>query len=143
MKCLLTGNFRKTIQASDFMDRRHVRVLVWSVILAPGGFLFGFDTAVIPGVEKKIQALFDLSPFWHSFTIASALIGTVAGPLFTGGPADRYGRKPVLFVIAFLFFYIIYRERPGQGHSLGSFTPWLFAAIITFACPVVVGQGHH
>ncbi len=86
------------------MDKKHVRVLIWSVILALGGFLFGFDTAVISGVEKKIQGLFNLSSFWHGFTIASALIGTVAGALFAGAPADRYGRKPVLFVIAFLFF---------------------------------------
>lgn len=77
---------------------------MWSVILAMGGFLFGFDTAVISGVEKKIQELFNLSPFWHGFTIASALIGTVVGALFAGKPTDRYGRKPVLFVIAVLFF---------------------------------------
>ncbi len=86
------------------MNKKHVRVLIWSVILALGGFLFGFDTAVISGVEKKIQVLFSLSPFWHGFTIASALIGTVAGALLTGAPTDRYGRKPVLFVVAFLFF---------------------------------------
>lgn len=86
------------------MDKKHVRVLLWSIILALGGFLFGFDTAVISGVEKKIQSLFNLSPFWHGFTIASALLGTVAGALFAGAPTDRYGRKPVLFSIAFLFF---------------------------------------
>lgn len=82
---------------------KNVRVFMWSVILALGGFLFGFDTAVISGVEKTIQALFNLSPFWHGFTISSALIGTVVGALISGKPADRYGRKPVLFIIAFLF----------------------------------------
>ena len=86
------------------MSNKHVTVLIWSVILALGGFLFGFDTAVISVVEKRVQVLFDLSPFWHGFTIASALIGTVAGALFAGKPTDRYGRKPVLFVVALLFF---------------------------------------
>lgn len=86
------------------MNSTHARVLKWSIILALGGFLFGFDTAVISGVEKKIQTLFNLSPVWHGFTIASALIGTVAGALFAGKPTDIYGRKPVLFVIAVLFF---------------------------------------
>ncbi|HRN55797.1 MAG TPA: MFS transporter, partial [Agriterribacter sp.] len=86
------------------MSNKHVTVFIWSVILALGGFLFGFDTAVISGVEKKVQVLFDLSPFWHGFTIASALIGTVAGALFAGKPTDRYGRKPVLFIVALLFF---------------------------------------
>jgi sugar porter (SP) family MFS transporter len=85
------------------MNQKKLRVFGWSVILALGGFLFGFDTAVISGVEKTIQQLFNLSPFWQGFTISSALIGTVIGALVAGYPVDKYGRKPVLFVIAFLF----------------------------------------
>lgn len=85
------------------MDKKRARVWGWSVILALGGFLFGFDTAVISGVERSIQELFHLSPFWQGFTISSALIGTVAGALIAGKPSDVYGRKPVLFLIAFLF----------------------------------------
>ena len=58
---------------------------------------------MISGVEKSIQELFNLSPSWQGFTISSALIGTVAGALVAGNPSDKYGRKPVLFIIAFLF----------------------------------------
>jgi sugar porter (SP) family MFS transporter len=47
--------------------------------------------------------LFQLSSFLHGFTISSALIGTVTGALVSGRPADRYGRKPILFVIAALY----------------------------------------
>ncbi len=79
------------------------RVLLWSIIVALGGFLFGFDTAVISGVEKHIQDLFQLKPFWHGFTISSALIGTVIGALGAGRPADHFGRKPILFIIAVLY----------------------------------------
>lgn len=85
------------------MQKKNITVLGWSVIVALGGFLFGFDTAVISGVEKSIQSLFHLSPFWHGFTISSALIGTLLGALFGGWPAEKYGRKPVLFIIALLF----------------------------------------
>ena len=85
------------------MDKKTLRVFSWSIILALGGFLFGFDTAVISGVEKSIQELFRLSSFWQGFTISSALIGTVIGALSAGSPADKYGRKPVLFIIALLF----------------------------------------
>lgn len=78
-------------------------VFRWSIIVALGGFLFGFDTAVISGVEKSIQTLFDLNPFWHGFAISSALLGTVVGAMFAGKPADTYGRKSSLIVIALLY----------------------------------------
>jgi len=84
-------------------NKTNTKVLIWSLIVALGGFLFGFDTAVISGVEKHIQNLFQLTPFWHGFTISSALIGTVIGALISGGPADKYGRKPILFIIAGLY----------------------------------------
>jgi len=78
-------------------------VFIWSLIVALGGFLFGYDTAVISGVEQSIQKLFNLNSFWHGFAIASALIGTVIGALSAGRPADKYGRKAVLFIVAFLY----------------------------------------
>ena len=84
-------------------SKTNTKVLTWALIVALGGFLFGFDTAVISGVEKHIQELFSLTPFWHGFTISSALIGTVIGALVAGTPADKYGRKPVLFIIAGLY----------------------------------------
>ncbi|MBN2174891.1 MAG: sugar porter family MFS transporter [Bacteroidales bacterium] len=79
------------------------KVLRWSLIVALGGFLFGFDTAVISGVEKSIQQLFNLNSSWHGFTISSALIGTVIGALTAGKPADKYGRRIILFYIAGLY----------------------------------------
>lgn len=85
------------------MTKTNLNVLFWSIIVALGGFLFGFDTAVISGVEEQIQKLFQLTPFWHGFTISSALFGTVIGALIAGQPADKYGRKPILFIIAGLY----------------------------------------
>src|SRR6476646_11512011 len=74
-----------------------------SLIAALGGFLFGFETAVISGAEKTIQALWDLSSGWQGFTVASSLIGTVIGSLIAGSPAQKYGRKKVLTIIALLY----------------------------------------
>ncbi|PZR32862.1 MAG: MFS transporter, partial [Azospira oryzae] len=74
-----------------------------SIVAALGGFLFGFDTAVISGVETTIQQLWQLDKFWHGFTIASALIGTVLGSLVAGNPAEVYGRKKVLQAIGLLY----------------------------------------
>lgn len=74
-----------------------------SIVAALGGFLFGFDTAVISGVETTIQELWALDKFWHGFTIASALIGTVIGSVVAGKPAEVYGRKKVLQAIGLLY----------------------------------------
>ncbi len=74
-----------------------------AIVAALGGFLFGFDTAVISGVESSIQALWSLDKFAHGFTVASALIGTVIGSLIAGKPAEKFGRKRVLQAIGLLY----------------------------------------
>jgi sugar porter (SP) family MFS transporter len=74
-----------------------------SLIAALGGFLFGFETAVISGAEKTVQQLWSLSPFLQGFTVASSLIGTVIGSLITSVPAQKFGRKKTLTVIALLY----------------------------------------
>jgi sugar porter (SP) family MFS transporter len=79
------------------------KVFFWSIVVALGGFLFGFDTAVISGAEKSIQELWQLNALEHGLAISSALIGTVIGALFGGIPSDRLGRKRTLFWIAILY----------------------------------------
>lgn len=74
-----------------------------AVVASLGGFLFGFDTAVISGVESSIQHLWMLADFAHGFTVASALIGTVVGSLLAGWPAEKYGRKTVLQAIGLIY----------------------------------------
>ena len=74
-----------------------------AIVAALGGFLFGFDTAVISGVEKSIQQLWTLDSFNHGFTIASALIGTVIGSLIAGILSEKFGRKRVLQAIGLLY----------------------------------------
>lgn len=75
-------------------------VIAWSMVVALGGFLFGFDTAVISGAEKSIQAYWNLSVFQHGLTISIALIGTVMGSLLGSKPSDRFGRKNTLYFAA-------------------------------------------
>jgi len=80
------------------------RIFFWSLTSALAGFLFGFDTVVISGAEKTIQALWGLSPELHGIAMASALYGTVVGALAGGWPADRFGRKATLLWIGVLYF---------------------------------------
>ncbi len=75
-----------------------------AIIAALGGLLFGFDTAVISGTTDWLRSVFDLSPFWLGLTVASALIGTIAGAIAAGRPADFLGRRRVLVIIAVLYF---------------------------------------
>ena len=81
----------------------NARIFFWSLTSALAGFLFGFDTVVISGAEKTIQALWGLSPDLHGVAMASALYGTVIGSLIGGWPADRFGRKATLLWIGVLY----------------------------------------
>ena len=80
------------------------RVFFWSLTSALAGFLFGFDTVVISGAEKTLQALWHLSNEVHGLAMSSALWGTVLGSLVGGWPADRFGRKTTLLGVGVLYF---------------------------------------
>lgn len=79
------------------------KILFWSITVALGGFLFGFDTAVISGAEQEIQKLWGLSDTMIGQMIAMALYGTIVGALFGGIPADKLGRKMTLIWIGILY----------------------------------------
>lgn len=80
------------------------KLVMWSIAVGLGGFLFGLDTAVISGAEQDIQQLWKMSDFYHGLAVAMALYGTIFGAAFGGIPADKYGRKPTLIWIGILFF---------------------------------------
>jgi len=75
-----------------------------TIVAALGGLLFGFDTAVISGTTESLQRVFTLDEFWLGFTVSIALIGTVAGAFGVGKPADRFGRRRTLFILAVFYF---------------------------------------
>ncbi len=82
-----------------------VKKNIWflALVAAMGGFLFGYDTAVINGAEKEIQSVFNLSSTLHGLVMSSAIWGTVLGALFGGKISDRIGRKPTLLCIGALY----------------------------------------
>lgn len=75
-----------------------------------GGLLFGYDTAVISGAEKGLQAFFlgaddfIYTDAWHGFTCASALVGCIIGSAISGYLASNWGRKKSLFFAGVMFF---------------------------------------
>ena len=80
------------------------KLIIWSIAVGLGGFLFGMDVAVISGAEQKIQQLWKLNDLTHGLAIAIALYGTVVGAALGSFPANRFGRKKTLLWIGILFF---------------------------------------
>jgi len=82
------------------------KIWVWSITAALAGFLFGFDTVVISGADKTLQALWGSSDVFHGVVvIGMALWGTVIGALLGGIPTNKLGRKNTLIWIG--IFYTI------------------------------------
>ncbi|MBD0832579.1 sugar porter family MFS transporter [Aestuariibaculum sediminum] len=80
------------------------KILIWSITAALAGFLFGFDTVVISGAEKKLQVLWNSSDVFHGVVvIGMALWGTVVGALLGGIPTNKIGRKNTLIWIGILY----------------------------------------
>ncbi len=85
---------------------------LFSIVLVAvlGGLLFGYDTAVISGAEKGLQAFFKgatdfiYTDAWHGFTCSSALIGCIIGSAISGYFASNYGRRRSLVFAGVCFF---------------------------------------
>ncbi len=76
---------------------------IYSLVAALGGFLFGFDTAVINGALPFFRDYFQLDKVMEGWAMSSAIIGCVIGAIAIGRPADKYGRRYMLKVTALLF----------------------------------------
>jgi sugar porter (SP) family MFS transporter len=85
-------------------SRMNLYLFGYTLVAALGGLLFGFDTAVISGTTDWLKKQFTLSDFTLGFTVASALIGTIIGSIIVGKPADKFGRRGVLFILAVFYF---------------------------------------
>lgn len=73
------------------------------LVAALGGFLFGFDTAVISGTVSLVKNDFSLSAVSEGWFVSCALLGCIIGVSFSGKLSDKYGRKIVLILSAVLF----------------------------------------
>lgn len=89
-------------------DRNIVYIMAITLVATLGGLLFGYDTAVISGAEKSVQAYLitslGLGSLAHGATISSALIGCIIGGMISGLLASKLGRKRTLMLAAVLFF---------------------------------------
>ncbi|RZM07517.1 MAG: MFS transporter, partial [Pedobacter sp.] len=105
-----------------------------SFISALGGYLFGFDFAVISGALPFLQKQFGLDQYWEGFATGSLALGAVLGCIIASAVADRYGRRKGLMAAAVIFmvsslamagahnrdFFIISRAMAGVGVGMAS-----------------------
>ncbi|WP_129658273.1 sugar porter family MFS transporter [Rothia halotolerans] len=98
------------------------RVVLVAATAALGGFLFGFDTAVINGAVGAIGERFEASGFLLGFAVASALIGCAVGAWYAGPVADRLGRIRVMIIAAALF--VISSIGCGAAFSIWDLSLW-------------------
>jgi sugar porter (SP) family MFS transporter len=113
------------------MSRARIFLALSALVAAMGGLLFGFDTAVISGVTHSLTLVYGLSPSMLGLTVSSALVGTILGAAFVGRPADKWGRKRTLLVLAAL--YLI--------SALGCAFAWNWFALVAFRVIGGIGIG--
>ncbi len=124
---------------------QHTYVLKVSLITALGGFLLGFDTAVISGANLYIQSYFELDEVQFGFVVSSMLIGCALGGVLFGPLTGSWGRKKMLLVTGILFFisalgsalstsvtaFILYRIVGGVGVGAASMLSPLYIAEVS------------
>jgi len=153
LRFLAEGCFGKTLDSWPILPIREVRLdvsfdravaaetsgarslsapLVFSTFVAGlGGLLFGFDTAVISGTTDALTREYGLNGATLGFTVASALIGTIIGSLLVSRPADVWGRRAVLAVLA--VFYLV--------SALGCAWAWDWGSLVAFRILGGLGVG--
>jgi sugar porter (SP) family MFS transporter len=120
------------------------QVFYWSLVAAFSGLLFGFDTVVISGADKKLQSLWGSSDAFHgSVVMAMALWGTVAGALFGAFPTQRLGRKKTLVWVG--VFYSVSAIGSALANDPFSFAIFRFigglgVGVSTIAAPAYISE---
>jgi len=79
------------------------KIILYTLVAAIGGLLYGFDTAVINGALPFFTSHFDLNDVMTGWAVSSALLGCIVGAIGAGRPGDRFGRRDMLKVSAILF----------------------------------------
>lgn len=126
-------------------DYKLRNILLASFISAIGGYLFGFDFAVISGALPYLKNQFGLNAYWEGFTTGSLALGCIAGCLIAGRLAEAKGRKPALMTAACIFaisslamafapslgFFITARFMAGIGVGMASMLSPMYIAEVS------------
>ncbi|WP_256382339.1 sugar porter family MFS transporter [Mucilaginibacter sp. NFR10] len=140
-----TNQYQMTIDFKKEVKFNSGYIIGISFISALGGYLFGFDFAVISGALPFLRKEFALDPVWEGFLTGSLALGCIVGCIIAGRIAEKYGRKPGLMVAAFIFavsslgiafstgltYFIILRFAAGIGVGMASMLCPMYIAEIS------------
>lgn len=107
---------------------------------ALGGFLFGFDTAIINGAVLALKSEFDASSIGIGFSVSLALVGSMAGAFVAGALSDRIGRLRCMLIAAVLFF--ISAVGSGAPVGIGDFICWRMLGGIGIGAASVIAPAY-
>lgn len=118
-------------------------LLTVALVAVLGGFLFGYDTAVINGANEYLKTHFLLDPTQQGWAGSSAIAGCIPGALIAGFLSDRFGRRKVLFVCAILYAVsglLSAVPRTFLEFLLARFLSGLSIGISSMICPVYIAE---
>jgi SP family arabinose:H+ symporter-like MFS transporter len=125
------------------MNPRLSPLALVTLVAATGGFLFGYDTAVINGANQFLKAHFGLTPAQEGIAGASAILGCIPGAMAAGFLSDRFGRRKVLFLCAVL--YAVSGALSALPRTFGEFLTARFISGLgigasSMVCPIYVAE---
>ena len=119
---------------------RRRRVILFSVIAALGGFLFGYDTSVINGAVGAVQTNYQAGLLALGAAVASALVGSAIGALIAGPTADRIGRVRTMLIASGLF--VVGSLGTGLAATLYDFSAWRIVGGLAVGMASVVAPAY-
>ncbi|MEO6706735.1 MAG: sugar porter family MFS transporter, partial [Ginsengibacter sp.] len=104
--------------------KRNFYIFKITLVASVGGFLFGFDIVVISGALSYLEEYFHLSPAMKGFAVSSAILGSIAGPLFGLWFSERLGRRKTMMIAAICF--MISAIGSALAYTIWDFAFWRF-----------------
>ena len=115
-------------------------IILIAAAAALGGFLFGFDTAVINGAVAALAAGFNANSFFVGLAVSLALLGSAVGAFYAGNIADRYGRIKAMIASSILF--TISAIGSGAAFGIWDFTFWRFLGGVAIGAASVIAPAY-
>jgi MFS transporter, SP family, sugar:H+ symporter len=115
-------------------------VLMLAIVAALGGFLFGYDTAVINGAVVALGSAFNATSVLTGLAVSSALLGSAMGAFFAGQLADRYGRVKIMLLAAGLF--VVSGLGSGFAVTIWDFMAWRLVGGIAIGAASVIAPAY-